>query len=188
MNTEELWQGYGPNGCPTDAVTKQQARKGMLHGSSHVWIWRRNDKDDMELLLQRRAHDKATWPGYLDISAAGHIDAGETPLQAALRETAEEIGLTLQPGDLTLLFACRAYLLPENSDIIEHEIRWVYAYEWREADLDFVDHEVEEVTWMSLAQVQQAAQGQGSEKLVPQGDAYFTMLYEELRLISKLGG
>lgn len=183
---EELWQGYAPNGLPTSAITRQQARKGMLHGASHVWIWRQG-KNGIELLLQRRAHDKATWPGFLDISAAGHIDAGETPLEAALRETAEEIGLILQPTDLMLLFSCRAYLLPDNSDIIEHEIRWVYAYRWQETELHFVDQEVESVEWLSLDEVQAILQGKSDQKLVPQGDAYFGMLFEVLRLITKLG-
>jgi len=33
----------------------------------------------------------------------GHLEAGEAPLEAACRECAEELGLALAPGELTLL-------------------------------------------------------------------------------------
>ena len=42
--------------------------------------------------------------GFYDASAGGHIDEGEDPLAAALRETREEIGLNLSPDDLK--FVC----------------------------------------------------------------------------------
>ena len=79
-DSEELWQEYGSNGEPTGrALTKSEARSGILHGVAHVWIWRLGSAGP-EVLLQVRAKDKATWPDYLDISAAGHIDFGEAPL------------------------------------------------------------------------------------------------------------
>ncbi len=43
-----------------------------------------------------------------DVSVAGHIDAGETPKQAAIREAQEEIGITISENDLQLIgvFQC----------------------------------------------------------------------------------
>jgi isopentenyldiphosphate isomerase len=51
------------------------------------------------LLLQRRAATKDTWPGYLDITAAGHLSAGEETLDG-LREVEEELGLRVNPERL----------------------------------------------------------------------------------------
>lgn len=83
---EERWQSYDPNGEPGKrALTKPEARSGILHGAAHVWIWRIG-ASGVEILLQRRAADKATWPNHLDISAVGHVDFGETPLTAELKE------------------------------------------------------------------------------------------------------
>jgi 16S rRNA (adenine1518-N6/adenine1519-N6)-dimethyltransferase len=46
------------------------------------------------ILLQLRAKSKDTFPGYWDISAAGHVDAGEDYLVAAKRELKEELGIS----------------------------------------------------------------------------------------------
>lgn len=85
---DELWQLYDEQG----RVLKDKGAKrddvfgnGILHGASHVWIWRK-DNGTLEILLQKRAPNKRTWPNRYDVSAAGHIDLGETPLDAALRE------------------------------------------------------------------------------------------------------
>ena len=43
-----------------------------------------------EILLQQRSHKKIIHPLLWDVSTAGHIDAGESFLEAALRETKEE--------------------------------------------------------------------------------------------------
>ena len=54
------------------------------------------------LVLQRRSNKKAAFPGLLDISAAGHLAAGEAPPDG-VRELAEELGVNANPDDLVLL-------------------------------------------------------------------------------------
>lgn len=54
------------------------------------------------MLVQRRAAAKDTWPGRLDITAAGHLAAGEDTLDG-LRELEEELGLSPNPERLAPL-------------------------------------------------------------------------------------
>ncbi len=70
-------------------------RDCLLHRSAHVFVF--NGRG--ELFLQRRALGKDENPGVWDSSAAGHLDAGESYVQAARRELLEELGLTLGPDD-----------------------------------------------------------------------------------------
>ena len=49
--------------------------------------------------MQRRSADKETWPDKLDVTAAGHLAAGEGVLDG-LRELEEELGLRVEPEEL----------------------------------------------------------------------------------------
>ncbi len=51
------------------------------------------------IVLQRRHRSKAAFPGLLDLSATGHLTAGETPLQG-VRELNEELGIAATEADL----------------------------------------------------------------------------------------
>ncbi|MEZ5223060.1 MAG: NUDIX domain-containing protein [Ilumatobacteraceae bacterium] len=53
---------------------------------------------DGRLLVHRRADDKDVWPGWWDLAAGGVVSAGESYLDAARRELAEELGVEL-PAD-----------------------------------------------------------------------------------------
>jgi len=186
-DSEELWQEYSSNGEPTGrALTKAEARSGILHGVAHVWIWRAGSAGP-EVFLQVRAKDKATWPDYLDISAAGHIDFGEAPLATALRETREEVGLALNADQLRLLFVYHSYMVDAGSGIIEDEFQWVYGYEVTgDIDMTFTDGEVDGVQWLTLQAFQSLIAGQESERpLVPHGDIYFTNLLAEITPLTK---
>ena len=56
---------------------------------------------DGRILIQKRAETKQTSPGKWDsASVAGHVNFGETYIEAIIRETKEEIGLELSPDDI----------------------------------------------------------------------------------------
>ncbi len=88
-----------PEGEPTGTVKPRDEihRDGTWHASVHIWIV---DQEKDEVLIQKRSDEKESYPGYYDVAAAGHVRAGETPVEAAIRETEEEIGLTLKEEQL----------------------------------------------------------------------------------------
>jgi len=71
-------------------------RRGLLHRAVHLfWL-----RPDGRLCLQRRSFAKDNCPGQLSSSCAGHVDSGETYLQAAVRELGEELGILVAPDEL----------------------------------------------------------------------------------------
>jgi 8-oxo-dGTP pyrophosphatase MutT (NUDIX family) len=69
---------------------------GLWHRAVHTWLFAPSaDGSQPELLLQLRASCKDSWPGRWDISSAGHVGAGEASAPTAVRELAEELGLSL---------------------------------------------------------------------------------------------
>ena len=71
-------------------------RKGLCHGISAVAFIDEKGR----ILLQRRSELKGTEPGKWDLSGAGHIDAHETPEEAAIRELYEELRIQVSKEDL----------------------------------------------------------------------------------------
>lgn len=94
----------------TGAKTGQTKSRKLVHqdGDWHqtVHIWIINSRGD--ILLQRRALEKESHPGQLDISCAGHISAGDSALDSALRELHEELGLELAESDLEHIGAVKS--------------------------------------------------------------------------------
>lgn len=179
---EELWQEYNEQGEPIGAgLTKREAAAGALHGASHVWFWRGHG-DSLEILLQKRADGIPTWPNLYDVSAAGHFDFGEPPLEAAIRETEEEIAHTISAENLCLLFVFRQYLVAAD-DIIENEFQWVYGYEVKETLEEFShDGEVEAAEWVTMATFEAMIAGKANKQIVPHGEAYFSLLKRGIAL------
>ena len=102
---DELIDVRDESGEPTGKVVwKSEAhRRGLWHRCIHCWIFGVDaGTGEPYLLVQRRAATKDTWPGYLDVTAAGHLAAGEDPLDG-LREVEEELGLRVNAGRLAPL-------------------------------------------------------------------------------------
>jgi isopentenyldiphosphate isomerase len=73
----------------------------LVHRAAHVLVFNRAG----ELLLQKRSPHKDIQPGRWDTSVGGHLDPGESYLEAAIREMGEELGVSGLP--LTFLYASR---------------------------------------------------------------------------------
>ena len=94
----EMLDILNEDGSPTGKqVSKKEAHeKGLWHRAAHVWLVNNNN----EILVQKRAQHIESHPGEYDISAAGHLSAGDSPMEGALREVEEELGIKLDSEEL----------------------------------------------------------------------------------------
>ena len=66
--------------------------QGLRHHVCHLWVV--GVRDGVRgIWLQKRQNDRPLYPGFYDLTATGHMDPGETPLIAALREMADTMEL-----------------------------------------------------------------------------------------------
>lgn len=126
-------------------------RDGDWHRSVHIWIVR---PSDTALLIQERAADKDTWPGYWDASVGGHLSAGES-YEDAFREVEEELGIQTELDRLVSLGVHAIELAPpEQPDIVDRELCLVaLALDDRplEAYTDFDRTELAAIASLSIA-------------------------------------
>ena len=148
-------------GTPTGEIVSRNAahRDGIRHRTAHVWVVRLSGQADgaYEILLQKRSGEKESFPGMYDTSSAGHIPAGDEPLDSALRELKEELGITAVPEDLEYAGTFRIRYEKEFRGVPfrDNEVTSVYVYS-RPTDADQLvlqESEVSEVRWFGLEDV-----------------------------------
>jgi isopentenyl-diphosphate Delta-isomerase len=144
-----------PSGRPVGRMKPKSEvhRDGDWHGAAHLWILNREG----QILIQRRSPTKENWPNLWDVSVAGHISAGEGPVEAALREAQEELGVTLVPGECSHLFTVAEHASLNNGiSYVDNEYHHVFLVEkdLDVRDLTFCDGEVAEVRFVALRKLQ----------------------------------
>ena len=187
MAYSEFLQGYSENGEPSRPLTLSEIRAGELHGASHVWIWRQENDKPIEVLLQKR--NGTTWPDFWDVSTAGHIDAGESPLETASREGSEELGISLDPRALSLVGVYRwkqkAVTRPGTDEIIENEFQWVYTYRQtgrRSDEFALEAIEVQDTLWLPLEDLEDLTQGKSElGPIIDHDTEYYSSLFRHIR-------
>lgn len=140
------------SGEPTGR-TKPKAdahRDGDWHRAAHVWII----TPDRRVLLQKRALAKENHPGVWDVSAAGHVSAGENAIEAAVRETEEELGLGIGPGELEPIGITRESHTLNNGTYLDNEIHEIFVVE-RDIDLTSLRFQPGEVDGAQLVTFEQ---------------------------------
>ena len=120
---DELIDILTPEGKPTNKTTlKSEAHKnGWYHATVHVWFY----TDDKKVLLQKRASVKKVFPNLWDVSVAGHIGAGETIIDTAIRETKEEIGIDIKETDL-IKIGYRKDEIVHSNGILDNEFKHIF--------------------------------------------------------------
>ena len=174
--TEEIFDIIDEKGQPTgETVTRSQAHaEGIRHRTAHVWVVRENG-EKTDVLLQKRSLNKDSFPGRYDTSSAGHIQAGDEPLQSAIRELSEELGIQADADDLNFAgtFSIQYEKEFHGEMFKDNEIAFVYVYDEEDVDIDKLTlqkEEVESVEWFDLEEVYQACQPPRDEKFcVPMG-------------------
>lgn len=143
------------NGNPTgDTIERVVAhREGIRHRTAHVWLLRKNENGETEILLQKRSSSKDSNPGCYDISSAGHIPAGNEYVESALRECQEELGIVLDSKQLNLCFHKRVYYekMFHGEMFKDNQVSAVFTC-WLRSDqmlFSLQKEEVEEVKWMN---------------------------------------
>lgn len=148
MHNNEKWQVLSVNGeaiagewWDAELNNPRVPESDKIVGAVTVFLYRRREDGGLEFLWQRRSEKVSNWAGQYDISAGGHINLGETPVQAAVREAREEIGITVTAEDLQWV----------EADMVDpNKFIWTYLVDWtgRECDFHFDDDEVSEVKWV----------------------------------------
>ena len=91
-NQQEIFPIVDESGQVIGSATRGECHSGsmLLHPVVHLHVF--NSKGD--IYLQKRPEWKDIQPGKWDTAVGGHIDYGETPEDALLREVREELGIT----------------------------------------------------------------------------------------------
>lgn len=101
-----------------------------------------------KVLLLRRSRDDTARPGEWDYPGGG-IEAGESLVAAAVRETAEEANITLRPQQMRLVYTATGL----TGDGYKSINRFVFAVVLSEDQTPTLSHEHEEYKWVPIDEV-----------------------------------
>jgi isopentenyldiphosphate isomerase len=157
-----------------ESRTKTDVHKlGLWHRTIHVWFI--NSKG--EFLLQKRSKNMEAYPGYWYNSVSGHISAGQSSLEAAQRETHEELGVLLPEDNFKYLFSVRKQEVLNGGMYLNNEFNDVYLVHSDLALSEFKiqTEEVDEIKFVSLEEFKKWILGKG-ELFVPDTEEHKKLL------------
>jgi 8-oxo-dGTP diphosphatase len=104
-----------------------------------AYVFLRRTQDGVEQLLLQLRQGTGYMDGHWAAAAAGHVESGESVLDAAVREAAEELGIMIDPADLVPLCAMHRTVAPhgpidERVDFFFECRRWAGHPKTQEAD------------------------------------------------------
>lgn len=158
-------------------LKSQAHRYGYFHASVHIWFYTSKG----EVLLQKRAANKDTYPNLWDVSVAGHIAAGEQKETSALREIAEEIGVNMNQNQLTYQFTTRNINKHPNA-ILDCEYKHIFTAQLPVA-VTALQLQEEEVAGLQLLSISdfEAQLNLQQELFVPRPAAYYQKIIALLK-------
>lgn len=134
--------------------------KGLWHQTFQCWIVNHTISEGGSFLFQLRHKDKDTYPGLLDISCAGHLQAGEV-VDDGVRELQEELGITVSIDELTYC----GMIAEENfisTEIMDREFNHVFIHESNNnlEDYAFQKDEISGLYFVNMKEFQRLLNGE----------------------------
>lgn len=151
---EEYFDVLDENGEKTGLVKLRSDvhHDGDWHAAVNILVV--NDKN--EILQQRRAPNKDSFPNMWDLSCGGHVVTGEDYLDAAIRELKEELGINVQPEDLRLIGAFKSSVQPAPNFINNtFEIVYLLRTDKELADFKIQTEELSEIRYVDWRKLRQ---------------------------------
>lgn len=125
--------------------------EGLWHRTVHIWAFDGEGK----ILFQLRSTQKENNPGLYDTSCAGHITAGDSSLNAAVRELREELGVTKSSRDLEYVFEAIHKSVLNGGSYLDNEYYDVYKIVLSDEEIQSLvpqPGEVDGFVWMTREQ------------------------------------
>ena len=120
--------------------------------------------ENNEILIQRRSSNVNYCPLKWELSASGHVDRGENELDAAIRETKEEIGVSLDANNMKLI----------HTSINRNALTYTYIARIKNTtEFTLQKEEVEEVKYVSLYEFKNIIY---TDEFTPKENGYFEFL------------
>lgn len=150
-------------------------KEGLYHKAVVVFII--NSKN--QVLLQKRSSNKRLWPNMWDVTAGGHVLAGEFGFQAIIREANEELGIELNKNEMTFLGASISQQI--RGDIINKHFNEYYIVnkDLDETKLKLQKEEVSEVKWINKSEITERIKNNYNQITDKEGCWEYLMRYYE---------
>ena len=117
--------------------------------------------------------NKDSFPGRFDTSSAGHIQAGDEPIESAIRELYEELGIQAVKEDLDFAGTFRIQYEKEFHGKLfrDNEVAFVFVYQKlvNIQELILQKEELDAVEWFDLEYVYGACKRHDQKFCVPLG-------------------
>ena len=156
----EIWDLYNADrDVIGEHIRGNNLPANAYHLVIHVWI--RNSQG--KYLISQRAKNRPTFPLMWEC-VGGSVLKGESSLQGALRETLEEVGVTLPAQNGNLLFS---KIREKFNDILDV---WLFIYDGDVSLKNATTDEVEQAVWMDRNEIMRLKQ---ENKLVDTLDYFF---------------
>ena len=137
---------------------------GEYRLSTHIWIINSNG-----ILIQKRAHEKKKNPDKWSIHG-GAVDAGENSLEAAIRETKEEIGITLSEDDLELMLSYKRKFTITDIFLCHKEISL--------DEITLQKSEVQDIKYVSFEELEKIISNGDFANNIEEHYSFFKMIYD----------
>lgn len=159
-------------GQPTGEIVSRTLAhtEGIRHRTAHIWIVRRKN-EHFQVLMQKRAMSKDSFPGKYDTSSAGHIQAGVNHLHPACGSLRKSWASTPNRRIWNLPDAIHGNFAEEFHGKIfrDNEIAFVYIYQ-QPVDIETLvlqKEEVESVRWFDLEETYRNCRNRNTQFCAP---------------------